>query len=140
MEEKVYFKKIYFLLLLGGLLVAADFFVVHFVFAPTSWGAWWSANVFHLLGGFYAFFFIRAVFAYTRSLHKTSAESWMESLIFILGAVFLGVMWEWFELAIDRYHALVQSRQSVMSYADNIGDLATDTLGALLAAFYTRRR
>ncbi len=126
-------------LVMGGAIVAADFVAVR-ILGIGSWGAWWTSNFFHTLGGAYAFFLIRAVYIRTHPYHRTITHPWMEILIFILGAVTLGVMWEWLELIVDRYRVLILMQRSVMTYADNIGDLAFDALGAIAAGFYVLRQ
>lgn len=125
--------KISTLLILGGGIVVTDFIAVRLLGIAT-WNAWWASNFFHTLGGAYAFFFTRAIYLRTLPYHKTATHPWMEILMFIAGAVVLGVMWEWLELIVDRYHVLILGRRSVMTYADNIGDLAFDALGAFVAA------
>lgn len=139
MPETIPAKKIYFLLLIGGLIVAATF-VVGLVFGVSTWEAWWVSNFFHFLGGMYAFFFVRAVFYYTRPYHKITAASWAEVFLFVAGALILGVLWEWFEFVLDRYRVIIAAKPSLMTYADNIGDLIVDTLGAFVAAYIYGRK
>ena len=138
-EEVISRKKIFFLFLAGGTIVATTF-VVGLVFGVATWTSWWIANFLHLIGGAYAFYFTRAIFYYTRPYHKTSAAPWMETIFFVAGAIVLGVWWEWYELAIDRYHVLVLGERSIMTYADNIGDLVIDALGAAAAALYEYKK
>ncbi len=135
MHEAVTRKNIYGLLAVGGLIVATTFFVGWY-FGIGTWEAWWVANALHFIGGAYAFFFVRAVFYVTRPYHKINAAPWAEIFLFVAGALILGVFWEWFEFVIDRYRVLIVGKESLMTYADNIGDLIIDTLGALLAASY----
>ncbi len=102
----------------------------------TTWIWWWVSSVFHFIGGIYAFFLVRAVFQFTGKYHRTKTQPWMEIVIFILGALAVGVLWEWYELAVDRYNVFIRHRASIATYADNIGDLVTDFLGALTAGIY----
>ncbi len=105
-----------------------------------SWEAWWISNLLHFLGGAYAFFFTRAVFLYTKPRHQISARASIEILFFIAGALILGVFWEWFEFALDRYRVLAAGELSLMTYPDTIGDLILDTLGAVIAGIGSRLR
>lgn len=139
-EDVTTIKKIYWLLGIGGAIVAATFWVA-WIFGIGTLEAWWIANLLHFGGGAYAFFFVRAVFYYTRPYHKISAASWAEISLFVVGALVLGVLWEWLEFVLDRYRVLIAGKESLMTYADNIGDLAIDTFGALVSAyFYGRER
>lgn len=129
-------KKIYILLFIGGLIVAANGAVSYLIFGPASWNAWRVANGAHFIGGLYAFFFLRAIFEYTKETHQIKAPPAVEFVLLVMGALMLGLFWEWFEFAIDRYQVLILGRRSVMTYADNIGDLIIDALGATAAAIF----
>lgn len=111
-------------------------FLVGLILGVGTWESWWIANGLHFIGGAYAFFFVRAVYEYTRDRHKISAPRGVEIILFIVGALVLGVLWEWFEFVLDRYRVLIAGKESLMTYADNIGDLAVDTFGALVAAYF----
>lgn len=132
-------RKIYFLLVVGGAIVATTF-IVGLVFAEGSWTGWWFANVMHFVGGFYAFFFVRTCFLYTKSRHQISAPPATEIMLFIAGALIMGVFWEWYQLLFDRYRVFIEGLPSLMTYADNIGDLFIDTLGAMIAGIYFWKR
>lgn len=134
-------RKIYILLVVGGIIVAANFFIVSLFFDPWSWEAWWVANGFHFVGGIYAFFFIEALYSFAKQQTRIEMPRMFEALFFIGGALILGVFWEWFEFAIDRYYVLVVGRDSLMTYADTMGDLFLDTAGAIAASlfFYGKR-
>ncbi|MBI3421238.1 MAG: hypothetical protein HY006_04180 [Candidatus Sungbacteria bacterium] len=125
------------LLLVGGLIVVGAYTANYHL--GNSWSGWRIASVFHVIGGAYAFFFVRTVFLATKSRHQTRAVWWMEVALFVSGAVMIGVFWEWYELLIDRYKVFVLHEASVMSYADNIGDLLWDTLGACIGAYFFTR-
>lgn len=127
------------MLVIGGAIVATNFVVI-WLFGDRTWTNWWIANVLHFLGGFYAFFFVRACFLYTKSKHQISAPPLAEIILFIVGAVIMGVFWEWFELLLDRYRVFIEMKPSAMTYADNIGDLITDTLGAIAAGVYAWKK
>lgn len=139
MEDKVLLKRIHILLALGGLFVI---FVetIGLLMDNTTYKAWWIANLFHTMGGAYAVIFTRAAFQYYKSWNKIIVPFGFEILIFVGGAVVLGIFWEWYELILDRYELFILGIPSVASYADNIGDLAFDTLGALAAALYLWKR
>lgn len=137
-EDVTTIRKIYWLLIIGGLIVAATF-LVGLIWGVGTWESWWIANGLHFIGGAYAFFFVRAVFYYTKSYHKITAAPWAEILLFVIGALVLGVLWEWFEFVLDRYRVLIAGKESLMTYADNIGDLITDTLGAIVAGICALR-
>lgn len=128
-------KKVVNLLFLGAGIVFLSYASASF-FDITTLTWWWISNVFHFVGGIYAFFLVRAIFRYTEKYHRTQAPFWMEIVIFILGALAVGVLWEWYELAIDRYNVFIRHRASIMTYAENIGDLITDSLGAISAGIY----
>ena len=125
-------------LLVWGSIILAAAYAANF-FIPDPWVHWAIANVFHVAGGAYAFFFVRAVFLYTAPSHQTRATWWMELLIFAGGALIIGVFWEWCELLIDRYKLFILREPSIMTYADNIGDLLFDAIGAATAAYFFRK-
>lgn len=128
-------KKIYILLLIGGAIVAASFSVV-LIFGQGTWKSWWLANILHFIGGGYAVFFVRTLFQYAKLQYRIILPWWMEIWIYVGGSLILGVFWEWYELGIDRYVLFVLKGQSKMSYADNIGDLIIDFMGAVAAALF----
>lgn len=132
-------KDVYMFLVVGGALVAIAF-LLNWVFGPWSWRAWEASNVLHIVGGAYAFYFIRALFILTRERHRIATSRNFEALLFIAGAVIMGVIWEWYELGVDRYQFLVLGEPSMMTYADNIGDLLFDAAGAAVAAIIFLRR
>lgn len=111
-------------------------FFVGWYFGIGTWEAWWVANAIHFVGGAYAFFFVRAVFYYTKPYHRTTVALWMETALFIAGALILGVFWEWFEFILDRYRVFIAGEPSLMTYADNIGDLIIDFLGSVVVGVY----
>ncbi len=123
------------LFLIGGLIVAATF-MVGLVWGVGTWESWWISNVFHFVGGGYAVFFVRELFGLAKMRYEIIVPRWLQMAIFIGGAIVLGVFWEWFEFAIDRYTVLVIGKDSIMSYADNIGDLIIDFFGATVAGVY----
>ena len=120
------------LIVLGALIALAGEAATFFFDVRTSWTLWWIENGFHILGGAYAFFLTRELFLVTRPMHRTATVWWMELIIWTCGALVIGVMWEWFELAIDRYEVIIRGVASVMTYADNIGDLVFDAFGGLI--------
>ncbi|OGD30520.1 hypothetical protein A2833_02745 [Candidatus Azambacteria bacterium RIFCSPHIGHO2_01_FULL_44_55] len=128
-------KKVINLLFLGVATVFLSYASASFL-DITTWTWWWISNIFHFAGGIYAFFLARAIFRSTERYHRTQALFLMEIVIFILGALAVGVLWEWYELAVDRYNIFIRHKASIMTYADNIGDLITDFLGALTAGIY----
>lgn len=111
-------------------------FLVGLIFGIGTWESWWISNILHFIGGGYAVFFVRELFNLAKTRHEILVPRWMEFAILIGGALVLGVFWEWFEFAIDRYRVLIVGKQSIMTYADNIGDLIIDFLGALAAGVY----
>mgnify|MGYP001611033332 CR=1 FL=1 len=123
------------LVLIGGLIVATSFVVGLFLGVGT-WESWWIANFLHFLGGGYAFFFVRALFNLAKTRHKILVPRWMGLAILVGGALVLGVFWEWFEFILDRYRVFILEEPSLMTYADNIGDLIIDFLGALMVGVY----
>lgn len=140
MEIKTQAKKIYLLLGVGALIVVSAYILVWFIVDPQSWAAWEISNVLHIIGGAYAFFFTRALVSYARLSHRIEIPFWMEVALYVAGAITLGVLWEWYELIIDRYHLFILGQASIMTYADNIGDLMFDALGGLLGAIYWYRK
>ncbi len=137
-HEKTSGKTVLLLLAAGGGIVAISF-VVDRIFGVGTWAAWRIASILHVIGGAYGFFFVRALFFYSRGAHRTVTAHWMETIIFVGGALVLGVMWEWYEFAVDRYHVIAMGGESIMTYADNIGDLLFDAAGALAAAFFLKQ-
>lgn len=128
-------KKIINLLFLGAGIVFLAYTSASF-FDTTTLTWWWISSLFHFVGGIYAFFLAQAIFRSTEKYHRTQAPFWMETVIFILSALAIGVFWEWYELALDRYSVFIKHEASIMTYAENIGDLITDSLGALTAGIY----
>lgn len=110
--------------------------IPNFLFDAMSWKKWWFDDVFHTLGGAYAFFFSRSLWRYAKSHYHIDMPISGELFVWIGGALSIGVFWEWYELIVDRYEVFVLHIPSIMTYADNIGDLAFDMLGALLAASF----
>jgi len=139
MSNGASFKNIYILLGIGGLFVFIS--ESFYLFAdPFSWSGWWAANVLHTLGGVYAFFFCRALWLYMKSFNKMEIPLPIEIMIWIGGALIVGVFWEWYEFILDRYGVWVLGNVSLATYADNIGDLLIDFFGALLAGIYYWRK
>jgi len=139
MSNSTSLKNIYVLLGVGGAMVfiSRNFYL----FAdPFSWSGWWMANIMHMLGGVYAFFFCRALWLYYKPFYKIEMPPGAEIIIWIEGALILGVFWEWYELILDRYEVWVLGATSLGTYADNIGDLIFDVCGALLAGIYFWRK
>lgn len=139
MEEKILLRRIYILLAIGGLFVILVR-IIGLLMDNTTYLIWWIANLFHTIGGAYAVIFTRAVLQYYKSRNQITVPFGFEILIFVGGAIILGVFWEWYELIMDRYGLFILGIPSAASYADNIGDLAFDTLGALIAVLYLRKR
>lgn len=95
------------------------------------------SNILHFLGGAYAFFFAASVFYVTKKYHNTVTSPIMEVLIFICGALVLGVLWEWYEFIFIYWdRVFILNKQSVLIYVDTMSDLALDLAGALSASFY----
>ncbi len=139
-EEQKQLKKIYWLLFGGGCFVVFAYLPMFFFDPATSWTLWWIDNVFHTFGGAYAFFFSRALWRYAKMHYQIALPFGGEVLIWIGGALIIGVFWEWYELIVDRYEVFILHVPSIMTYADNIGDLAFDTFGAVIAAIFLWRR
>ncbi len=127
--------KFIFLLFLGGLIVLASF-LFGWYFGP-SLTSWWLANGFHFIGGFYAFFFTKFVFNITRKYHKTEAVFLMKIIVFVGGALVLGLLWEWYEfIFVFKYGAIVLEPKGITVYFDTLIDLMFDLLGAASAGIY----
>ncbi len=137
--EQLLLRKIYWMLFWGGCIVALAY-TPNFFFDAMSWKKWWIDNGFHTLGGAYAFFFSRTLWRYAKLHYHIDMPFGGEVLIWVGGALAIGVFWEWYELIVDRYEVFILHIPSIMTYADNIGDLAFDTLGALVAAVLLWRR
>jgi len=129
-------KKFLLLLFLGGIFVLFSYLTAYY-FGPRSWTEWWIANVLHFLGGIYAFFFARSLYYLTEKYHRTTTAFLFEIIVFVGGALILGVLWEWYEfIFIYKYGTFALSQLSVTVYIDTITDLMFDLLGALLAGLY----
>ena len=135
MADKVLLRRIYILLAIGGLFVVFVQ-IVGLLMDNTTDLVWWVANFFHTIGGAFAVIFVRTFFQYYRLRNKIILPLVFEITIYIGGALILGVFWEWYELILDRYRLLILGIPSIASYADNIGDLAFDMLGALIVGAY----
>ena len=129
-------KKFVILLFLGGAIVLFSYLTGYY-FGLESRKVLLISSALHFLGGIYAFFFVFSVFDITKKYHNTITISPMKALIFISGALALGVLWEWYELFFIYWDKVsILSKQSAMIYVDTMGDLALDLAGALSASFY----
>jgi len=129
-------KKFLLLLFLGSIIVLCSY-LLDYYFGPGSLIKWRIDNVLHVLGGIYAFFFVRSLYYLTEKCHKTTTAFLFEIIIFAGGALILGVLWEWYEFVfIYKYGTLAMSKISVTTYMDTIYDLMFDLVGALLAGLY----
>mgnify|MGYP001604270658 FL=1 len=129
-------KKFIILLFLGGAIVLFSYSAGNYL-GLESRKVWLISNVLHFLGGIYTFFFIGSIFNVTKKYHNTSATPVMKAVIFIFGALFLGVLWEWYELFFIYWDKVfILNKQSALVYVDTMGDLSLDLAGAFLASFY----
>lgn len=129
-------KNFFILLFLGGTIVLSSYLAGHYL-GVESRVVWWISNALHFLGGVYAFFFVGSVFNITKRYHNTMAMPLVKSIIFIFGALVLGVFWEWYELFFIYWEKVFTLKnQGAAIYIDTMGDLALDLLGALSAGFY----
>lgn len=128
--------KIFFILLfLGSVIVLSSYLAGHY-FGIESKITWRISNTLHFLGGVYAFFFVGSFFNITKRHHNTVATPLVKSVIFVFGALFLGVLWEWYELFFIYWDKVFELLESNLVYIDTMSDLALDLFGALLAGFY----
>lgn len=129
-------KKFLLLLFLGGVIVLFSYLVAYY-FGPASWAEWRIANVLHLLGGIYAFFFVRTLYYLTEKYHRTTTAFLFEIIVFVGGALILGVIWEWYEFVFTyKFGTFTPSQLNITTYIDTITDLMFDLLGALSAGVY----
>lgn len=129
-------KKFIILLFLGGIIVLFSYSVGNY-FGLESRKVWLISNVLHFLGGVYAFFFVSSLFNITKKYHNTATSPLFKALIFVSGALTLGVLWEWYEFIFIYWDKVfILNKQSALVYVDTMGDLALDTLGAILAGVY----
>lgn len=136
-ERFLYLKRIYILLALGGFIFLVSS-AIQVRLGILTWNAWWVSNGFHILGGIYAFFLVRALFIYAIDSSHLDIPRWFKLSIFIGGALVLGVFWEWYEFIIEIYSVWFLGKEPMLTYMDTMGDLLFDTLGALLACLYVR--
>ena len=128
-------KKFIVLLFLGGIIVLFSYLTGYY-FGLESRIVGLISNSLHFLSGIYAFFFVVSVFDITKKYHNTITVPLMESLIFICGALALGVIWEWYEFIFIYWDKVfILNKQSTLIYVDTVSDLALDLLGALSASF-----
>lgn len=129
-------KKFFILLFLGGIIALSSYSAGHYL-GVESRIVWRINNTLHFLGGLYAFFLISSIFDITKNYHNTVSTFVMKAVIFIFGALFLGVLWEWFELFFIYWEKVsMLKNQGAAIYIDTMGDLALDLFGALSAGFY----
>ena len=129
-------KKFIILLFLGGIIVLFSYLTGYY-FSFDSLAVWWISNALHFLGGIYAFFFIRFIFNFTYKHHKTKTAFLMEIIIFVGGALIIGLLWEWYEfIFVFKYGALILEPKGISVYFDTMIDLMFDLLGALSASIY----
>lgn len=129
-------KKFFILLFLGGMIVLSSYLAGYYLGAESRM-TWRVSNILHFLGGIYAFFFVSSVFDITKKYHNTATTSIMKAVIFIIGALFLGVLWEWYELFFIYWKEIFILPKGNMVYIDTMSDLALDLFGALLAGLYS---
>ena len=129
-------KKFIILLFLGGIIVLFSYLTGYY-FGLESRAVWLIDNALHFLGGIYAFFFIRFIFNFTYKHHKTETAFLMEIMIFVGGALILGLLWEWYEfIFVFKYGAFTLEPKGISVYFDTMIDLMFDLIGALSVSFY----
>jgi|SRR3989344_201128 len=128
-------KKFFILLFLGGIIVLSSYLVGYY-FGAEPRLVWRISNALHFLGGIYGFFFIHSVFEITKKYHNIVTTPLAKTIVFIFGALVLGVLWEWYELFFIYWNSSLLMAKGNGVYLDTMGDLAFDSLGAILAGFY----
>ena len=130
-------KKTVGLLVLGGCIVFLAY-TLAYIFGDSLLG-WWLANILHFSGWLYAVLFLRTLFNSTGKYHQTKTAWWMKLLIFIFGALVMGVLWEWYEFVFiywNKIFVLHQEWAILAIYVDTMSDLFIDLLGAMAAGIY----
>ena len=119
-------KKILFRILI---LVLIIFFLNSFAL-KLHWyfSVWWSDMSMHLLAGFW----VGLVFFW---LIPPKNFSFLNIGKIILGVFLVGIIWEIFEILVDKIIA-----QNPFNFLDTLSDLCFDLAGALLSVFYFLKR
>lgn len=94
-----------------------------------------------MIGGIWAAFFSVLVFAEWRRRGFVSFQSYFVYVACIIAFVFMiGVVWEWYEFGLDEYFILRYGHPRQMELLDTLGDLVSDTTGAMLFLLVSRIR
>ncbi len=89
---------------------------------------WWSDMPMHILGGFW----LGLVFIYFLKIKDLSFSTILK---IILGALVIGLLWEVFEILVDK--TIIQNPFNTL---DTLSDICFDLAGAGIAIFYFAKR
>lgn len=109
-------------------------------FAQTYSWYWqypWFDVYMHVAGGFFVALSGLYIYYYSGYITPRHQERFFAITLAVFSALFIGIMWEFFEFAIDVYTKTTINGITVMNQkiGDTLGDLAADMVGALSAAF-----
>ncbi|KKT39663.1 hypothetical protein A2W54_01625 [Candidatus Giovannonibacteria bacterium RIFCSPHIGHO2_02_43_13] len=94
---------------------------------------WWFDIIMHFLGGFWIYISARTLIKYFNFNMIGEHDGFYSFIIFIGFVALTGVLWEFFELVLDRY--LIHNGYSFLPgvYEDTLSDLFFDLLGGTIA-------
>ncbi|OGI73118.1 hypothetical protein A3D42_02235 [Candidatus Nomurabacteria bacterium RIFCSPHIGHO2_02_FULL_41_18] len=87
---------------------------------------WYFDMIMHFLGGLWVGMF----FLYVFSIEKPVSKNTTLSLKVFLATFLIGILWEFYELALDMIS------RTDFDFPDTFSDMLFDVLGVLLATFY----
>ncbi len=132
-------RKIYLAIGVGFFLFCLAYFLV--IFTPVDRVFWWYDDVMHVIGGIWAAFFSVSVFAEWSRRGFVSFQSRFVYALCIIAFVFMiGVSWEWYEFGLDEYFIFRYDHPRQQELVDTLGDLGSDSVGALVFLLISRIR
>lgn len=124
-----------------GFLHSLKFVILVFVGIFVAWGFtmiyewhfhyWWVDNILHFTGGFWIFLVAQHFAEHYGNKISGEHKNIITFVIFISFVVFVGVLWEFFELVLDRY--IVESGFTYLKrvFEDTLTDLLMDMFGGV---------
>lgn len=117
-------------LILQGLLFPVAVFFVHQVSVWLTDGMYWWDQPLHALGGMAIVWLLLHVHqALMGAISRSDLPRWYAMCWLVAGAVFVGVLWEWYEYI--RWQTFDPAMD--LTLPDTLNDLLMDTLGAWVA-------
>ena len=125
MWKNIIFKKAFLALAITGILNWVSYKLYLY------WTVWWIDMVVHFFGGLTVGLTITWLMSLNRDFSMSKVSRILTAVI--LGTIFVGVLWEIFEL----YFQITSLADGINYWTDTTSDLIMDTLGGIFAWFYT---